>query len=140
MTVAVRNRQRRHRVPTARLRLLASQVARRLRLRHRELSIALISDGAMTQLNARYHGGTGSTDILTFDYGEAAELVISVDRALAHARRFCTTPRRELARYVVHGLLHLAGWDDQTAAARRRMRAAERRLLRECLGPIWRGA
>jgi probable rRNA maturation factor len=60
------------------------------------------------------------------------ELVISTEQAIANARRFRTTPARELTLYVVHGILHLHGYDDRTPAQRRRMRAAERRFLRSC--------
>jgi len=50
---------------------------------------------------------------------------------VAQARRYRTKPSRELALYVVHGLLHLAGQDDRTVAQRRKMRAAERLTLRK---------
>lgn len=136
MNVAVRNRQRRRAVPVATIRALAAFVANQLHLPHTDLSIVLISDPVMACLNQQYHNVSGTTDILTFDYGDAAELIISVDRAVAHARRFRTSPHAELARYVIHGLLHLAGWDDNTAVARRRMRAAERRWLARALPNI----
>ena len=124
MTVEVRNRQRR-RVNTRQLRQLAERI-------HTgdSLSIVLVSDREMAELNLRYHHVAGPTDILTFDYGEGqGELIISVDHAVSQARRYRTTPARELALYVVHGILHLSGYDDRTPAERQRMRAAERRLL-----------
>ena len=126
MIVEVRNRQRAHRVNVARLEKLAASAG----LKFQTLSIVLVSDAAMARFNRRYHATAGTTDILTFDYGEGhGELIISVGRAVAQARQFHTTPARELALYVVHGLLHLRGFDDRTPAQRRRMRAAERRLL-----------
>jgi len=87
----------------------------------------------MTPLNEQFHHVAGPTDILTFDYGDAGELIISVDHAVAQARRYRTKPSRELALYVVHGLLHLAGQDDRTVAQRRKMRAAERLTLRKII-------
>ncbi|MCS7047837.1 MAG: rRNA maturation RNase YbeY [Verrucomicrobiae bacterium] len=140
MIVAVRNRQRRHPVSVTAIRRLAIRVSDRLKLPHEELSIVLVSDAVMACLNARYHNMAGPTDILTFDYGTLAELLISVDRAVAQARRFRSTRHAELARYVVHGLLHLAGWSDATSAERRRMRAAERRFLRDAHISVFRTA
>lgn len=126
MTVTVANRQRAHRVNVARLK----EIVTRAGSGFRSLSIVLVSDTAMAQFNARYHATPGTTDILTFDYGDGeGELIISVPRAVAQARQFGSTPSRELALYVVHGILHLRGLNDQTPGQRRKMRAAERRQL-----------
>jgi len=96
------------------------------------LSIVLVSDSAMARYNQQYHATAGTTDVLSFGYGDGhGELIISVPRAVAQARQFRTTPSRELALYVVHGILHLQGYDDLTPGPRRRMRAAERRWLRK---------
>lgn len=123
--VDVRSRQRR-KVNTRRLR----QLAESLNTTGLTLSIVLVSDRQMAALNLQYHHVAGPTDILTFDYGEGqGELIISVDHAVSQARRYRSTPARELDLYVIHGLLHLRGYDDRTPAQRRRMRAAERRLL-----------
>ena len=95
-----------------------------------DLSVVVVNDAAMAKLNTRYHATPGPTDILTFDYGAGqGELVISIDRVVANAQRFRCSASRELARYIVHGILHLHGFADQTAPQRHRMRAAERRLL-----------
>ena len=128
MTLDVRNRQRSHKVNCAKLRQLALEVAADFQ----SLSIVLVSDPAMARFNRQYHATAGTTDVLSFDYGAGhGELIISVPRAVAQARQFRTTPSRELALYVVHGILHLQGHDDLTPGPRRRMRAAERRWLRK---------
>ena len=59
------------------------------------------------------------------------EIFICVDDALAQARRFRTTWQSELVRYLVHGVLHLCGYDDQSPPARRKMKREEARLLRQ---------
>ena len=124
MTVDVCNRQRR-RVNTRQLRQLAERIHT-----GQSLSIVFVNDREMAKLNLRYHHVAGPTDILTFDYGDGeGELIISVDHAVANARRYHTTVARELALYVVHGLLHLHGYDDRTPRQRARMRVAERRIL-----------
>jgi rRNA maturation RNase YbeY len=60
----------------------------------------------------------------------AGELFICLDDAVKQAREFRTTWQEELARYVIHGLLHLRGFDDVEPAARRVMKREENRLLR----------
>jgi probable rRNA maturation factor len=137
MTVEVRNRQPRSRsrlqVDTRALKTLAAQALELVgAAAHYNLSIALVTDKQIAALNARYHQVHGPTDILSFDYGEGqGELIMSTERVRAQARQFRTTPGRELALCVIHGILHLHGHDDVTSTARRKMRAAERRLMRQ---------
>jgi probable rRNA maturation factor len=102
-----------------------------------EIGITLLDDAAMRGLNRAFRGLGRTTDVLAFDLrssrspGEprSGEVVISTDRVLAQAPRYRVTPARELARLAVHGLLHLRGFDHHRLGERRRMRAAERRLL-----------
>ena len=115
-SVTVRNHQRRYRVGLTRLRQTATRAADLAGLNQAELGIVLVSDRKIAALNRSFHQTAGPTDILTFDYGDEAELVISVDHAQANARRYRTTVYRELVLYLVHGLLHLAGYGDATAA------------------------
>jgi probable rRNA maturation factor len=132
MNVTVQNRQRRWRVDGAGGAALAMAVAGWLRLPAGELGLVVVGDRAMRALNRRFHGVDAATDVLAFGYSRQpfrGEIIVSVDHAVANARRFGVTPARELALYLIHGLLHLAGYRDATPAARARMRAAERRLL-----------
>jgi probable rRNA maturation factor len=128
--VTVSNRQRQLKVDT---RWLAGMAGRALAFIHdadSQLGIALVDDATIARLNAQYHDTPGPTDVLSFDYGEGqGELIISVECAIRQARHFRTTPARELILYVVHGILHLHGYDDQTPNDQRRMRAAERKLI-----------
>src|SRR5260370_41939035 len=80
----------------------------------------LISDGRMSRLHQEFLGETGPTDVLTFQHGE---IFISVETAKRHARAFGNSLVRELQLYIVHGLLHLNGFDD---------RSEERRVGKEC--------
>ena len=128
--VVVSNRQRRLKINT---RLLAEIAERALELvpaDAAQLSIVLVNDSTITKLNAQYHATPAATDILSFDYGKGqGELIISVEHAIGQAKRFRSTPARELVLYVIHGILHLHGYDDTTPRRRVRMRNAERRLL-----------
>jgi probable rRNA maturation factor len=59
------------------------------------------------------------------------EIFISLDDAVVQARKFRTTWHSELIRYLIHGILHLRGYDDRRPACRRQMKREENRLLRE---------
>ena len=92
-----------------------------------EIFIWLISDRRMGLLHRRFLGQSGSTDVLTFQHGE---IFISVDTARRHARAFGNSLLPELKLYIVHGLLHLHGFDDQTPAEARKMKTAQEKILR----------
>ncbi len=102
-----------------------------------QLGVYFIQAADMARLNEQFLGHAGSTDVLTFDYaagaepgGRRGEIFISVDDAVASAPRFRATWQLELARYLVHGLLHLRGYDDRRPAARREMKKEEDRVLK----------
>ena len=59
------------------------------------------------------------------------EIFVCVDEAVSQARRFRTTWQRELVRYVVHGVLHLLGYEDLHSRTRRKMKVAEDTLVRQ---------
>lgn len=129
-SVAVSNRQRRRKVNTRELAKIAQSALDLLHDTNSQIGIVLVDDATITKLNAQYHATAGPTDVLSFDYGEGqGELIISVECAIRQASRFRTTPARELVLYVVHGILHLHGYDDRAANGKRRMHAAERQLM-----------
>jgi probable rRNA maturation factor len=138
--VTVRNLQRRTLVNIAELETFAADAVKRclqlkkgkrtdLRKLH-EIFILLISDRRMALLHRKFLGQSGPTDILTFQHGE---IFISVDTARRHARAFGNSLLRELKLYIVHGLLHLHGFDDQTPAEARKMKTVQEKILRGTL-------
>jgi len=136
MTVEICNRQARHPLGLrVNPRLLKALASRALELAGADtdynLSLVLVNDKQIARVNARYHNVEGPTDVLSFDYGNGqGELIISTERAQAQARRFRTTAGQELTLYLVHGVLHLHGYDDTTPRERKRMRRAERKFMR----------
>lgn len=102
-----------------------------------ELGIVLTGDAPVRELNRRWRGLDRATDVLSFCYDDPpgavvnGDLIVSMDRVIAQAKRYRVTRGRELARLLVHGALHLAGLDHKSEAQRRHMRAREARLLRE---------
>jgi probable rRNA maturation factor len=91
-----------------------------------EILILIISDRRMAALHRRFKNKAGPTDVLTFQHGE---IFISAETALRNARRFGSTMVGEVELYIVHGLLHLQGFDDRNPADTRKMRAAEKKIL-----------
>ena len=90
----------------------------------------------MTRLNQQFLQHEGSTDIITFDHGSTperlfGEMFICVAEAERQAKAFGTTWQAELRRYVIHGILHLRGYDDLEPAKRRVMKREENRLVRK---------
>jgi probable rRNA maturation factor len=99
------------------------------------ISIALVDDATIRRLNLAHLGHDWPTDVITFPLSgleEAilvGEVVVSVETACAAAQDHSANPTEELALYVVHGLLHLCGYDDRGDADRAAMRARERQVL-----------
>ena len=97
----------------------------------REITTYFVGAKKMASVNERFLGHGGPTDVITFDYEkDGAEIFICPDVAVAQAKEFGTTPQMELVRYLVHGLLHLKGYDDHTARDRARMKKAEGKWVR----------
>ena len=136
MKVVVTNVQRRHPVSPVRMRRLVQQTARRLKIAARgTMSVIFLSPGAMRTMNRRALRHDRVTDVLSFRYdGEPVigEIAVAPSEAAAYARMNDVPYDEELARYVVHGLLHWTGRDDRTPSQQRRMRSDENRLLRAC--------
>jgi len=135
--LTVRNRVRHYRVDLRLLRriiqrLLAEFTARMVM----DLGIYLVGEPEMIRLNETFVRHRGSTDVITFDYSDpdealrSGEIFVCLDEARIQASRFGTTWQHELVRYIVHGLLHLNGYDDRRSRERDRMKQRENRLVR----------
>jgi len=113
---------------------LVTAALRRGRRAGGRISLVFVGDRALARLHAERLGDPSPTDVISFDLGSRGreiegELYISVERAREIARVGRLSARRELALYVVHGCLHLAGHDDRSPVQRRRMIAAEQAVL-----------
>lgn len=89
-----------------------------------------VSRETIAELHERYLRDPMPTDILTFDYGNAAEIFICPEVVRANAQLYQVSFAEELRRVLAHGLLHLSGLDDQTEEQQRQMREAEDFCLR----------
>ncbi len=99
-----------------------------------ELSLALLTDPALAKLHADFLDDPTTTDVITFEgdplLGSAGEICVSVDTAKAYAKKHRRDFSEELTLYLVHGWLHLGGYDDLAPVKKRKMRAAEARAMK----------
>ena len=98
-----------------------------------ELSIAFVDDLTIAQVHADFLDDPRPTDVITFpanaEMQSAGEIIVSVDHALSRAQELDEPFPSELSLYLVHGWLHLAGYDDRQEVDREAMRAAEKKAL-----------
>ena len=100
-----------------------------------EISLAFVDNPTIHTLNKRYLNHDEPTDVLSFPLSDpsakklAGELVLGVEVARAQAQERGHDEQAELALYVIHGLLHLCGYDDKTEQAEQEMRQRERHYL-----------
>ncbi len=136
--IDVSDRQRAVRIDAAWLVRVARRALARQAIDRAEISILLVGDRRMAALHEEWLGLAGPTDVITFDLGGPdasaegrlqGDIVVSAETARRVARELRWAPRHEVAYYVIHGLLHLAGHDDTDAVRRRAMRARERVLM-----------
>ena len=135
--ITVRNLQRNVQLDIVDLRSFAEralELCLRLPMKHptelqivREISVLIVSDRRIASLNRQFLDEPGPTDVITFQHGE---ILISAETARRQARQFRSTLGHELRLYLVHGLLHLHDFNDQTAAGARAMKKTQERIVR----------
>jgi len=145
------NHQRRVRVPIRILESFFARVRRRLRLSSDALAIALVSDAQIARWNSSYRGKPRPTDVLSFPTTHPAlkpkrggiseardsssstlylgDIAIAPAVARRNSRRFGRTFTQEMQILILHGILHLMGYDHETDSGQ--MERYERRLRRE---------
>jgi probable rRNA maturation factor len=153
MNIVIANRQQARKIDPRLLKKIAEALLADLEVGEAELGINLVAAREMTLINETFLRHEGPTDVITFDYsaGQAlrlfqssskingdrrdacptlhGEIFICVNEAVSQSKQFKTTWQSEIVRYFIHGVLHLLGHDDHLAAARRKMKREESRLL-----------
>lgn len=118
------------RLTSAWLRAVARQESRQIG----DISVVFCSDPYILSVNRQYLGHDYYTDIITFDYCEgpvlSGDLIISIDTVRANASEYgAASFEEELSRVIVHGVLHLIGYDDHTPEDQKQMRLKENEAL-----------
>ncbi|GMU84803.1 MAG: hypothetical protein AMXMBFR48_00450 [Ignavibacteriales bacterium] len=104
-----------------------------------ELTFSLVDDNTIYEINREYLKHDYPTDIITFNYSEKnqifidGEVLISYETALLNAKKYDVTLENEITRLIIHGVLHLLGFDDTTPSKKRVMKNKENALLKQIL-------
>lgn len=124
------NNTTRVRIDQRKIKRIAQEYLERRKIK-KDLSIAFIGDYKMRRLNKSYRGKDKSTDILSFegDRESFGELIINPRQTARQARRLGHRAEYELVFILVHGLLHLSGYEDDTEKDRVRMIALGEKFL-----------
>lgn len=101
----------------------------------KSLYVNIVSESEIKLINSKYLGHFFSTDIITFNYsGENdtldGEIFISLDDACYNAKKYKVSLDNEILRLVVHGILHLIGFDDKLPSQKKIMKAKENKLVK----------
>ena len=94
-------------------------------------AVFLVDDGGIGRMHAEFFGDPAATDVITFPLGNYGEIVVSVETARRQAAEFGNSLDRELTLYIMHGLLHLHGYEDGNSAGRAEMETLQEELLGE---------
>jgi probable rRNA maturation factor len=135
VTVEIADRQRHVSVDRLLMRRAVKRALRGAGVRKALISVAVVDDETMSRLNWEYLRHRGPADVLSFllDNGDVleGEVIAGAETALRAAPRYGWPPRDELLLYVIHGTLHLVGYDDRTPPQRAEMRRRESEVLQE---------
>lgn len=137
MQVSVRNIQRKHKVDPKDIQKILLDIMEKMGVTEGEISVALVSPLKIKELNKRYRGVSSPTDVLSFLLEEKpllGEIVISPEIAFRQAKKMKHSYTREMALLLIHGALHLLGFDHEKEEERKQMEELQERLLNEVVG------
>jgi probable rRNA maturation factor len=136
LTIEINADEQPHAVNRLRLKKAVRTILRDAGIKSAEISIAIVTDARMHELNRQYLEHDYPTDVLSFVLADdkrakslEGEIIASSDYAAREAPRYGWTADDELLLYIIHGCLHLVGHDDTTPEAKQAMREAEATYL-----------
>ena len=122
--IEVVNRQRRHKINSKQWREFTEKALRAIGRDNGSATIVFVSDDAIEKLNQRFRGKSSATDVLSFpaeaepfeveNGSHLGDVVISVERAAAQAKANKLSFSSEVEQLILHGLLHLCGYDHES--------------------------
>ena len=138
LKIEINTDEQSHAIDVARLKKAIRAVLSDAGIESAEISVGIVNDQRMHELNRQFLNHDYPTDVLSFvlEYDEErnaldGEIIASSDYAAREAERYGWTANDELLLYVIHGCLHLVGHDDTTDEAKEEMTAAEKRYLKQ---------
>lgn len=132
--VEIANEQDVLQIDEARLRTAVTHVLLREQIQEAVISLAIVDDDTIRPLNNEFLGHDYATDVLSFVLEQSerrleGEIIVSAETAISSASRFGWQPHDELLLYVIHGALHLVGYDDLEPDLQAQMRQREHEHL-----------
>ena len=109
---------------------IAKKTLKSLKTKLAEISLVFVSDIRMKSLNRKYRGRNRVTDVLAFDYGE---IIICLPQAKRQAKKINHSLRKELAILLIHGILHLAGYGDETKKGYNKMANKQKEIWQKII-------
>ena len=135
MAIQIKNLHKSYRINERLVKRIVSFILRYCKRPSRiDLDIIFLTDREIRRLNKRFKGADRPTDVLSFDLSNApapllGNIFISIDKASENSGIFNTTSEEELTLYIIHGILHLVGYDDETKKDRYRMEKMQKIVL-----------
>jgi len=140
--IEVQNCQKSVTIASSEMSRITRDILTFLKIRRAVVSIILLTNRSIRVVNKKFLAHDYPTDVITFDLSDGelsrsgktireldGEIYISAVMAKENAVRFKTRPRQEIVLYLVHGILHLCGYDDHSRREQERMRRREREVL-----------
>jgi probable rRNA maturation factor len=142
-SIHIHNHQKCVIVPPSQFKKIIQKVLKKERIVQAELSIVIVTDRKIHEINRKFLNHDFSTDVITFDLSDdelsrkkhtiikpvEGEIYVSAGAAARKGRELKVLPEQELLLYIVHGILHLLGYDDHAATDKKRMRKKEKEIL-----------
>jgi probable rRNA maturation factor len=137
ITIQIANRQKTLPLDRRRIRRAVRTIVTDAHFADAQISVTVVDDPMIAKLHQQYLHDPDPTDVLSFLLEQSAqvlegEVIASAEMARACAPKYACTPAEELLRYVIHGTLHLVGYDDTTPRKRAVMKRKEEQYLRLC--------
>lgn len=112
------------------------ELSKELNISISSVNVSFVDNKEILEINGKYLNHHFTTDILTFNYNGSntdldGEIIISYDDAIENAKRFNTTGKEEYLRLIIHGILHLVGYDDQQKNDKLKMKRKETSLVKK---------
>jgi len=139
MKIYIRTLQIRNPITNQQIKSQIKKVLQHENVKDAELSLVFASDRKIKSLNKKFLSRNHPTDVLAFDLTHksqlgscstlSGEIIISIDTAKRNAKKYNNSFGNEIKLYMIHGILHLLGYDDTTKSKRELMRKKEKELL-----------
>lgn len=137
MEIKIHNRQKNCKIDRRKIILLVKVTLGKFLSYHGEINVVFVDNRKIRELNKKYLHRPAVTDVIAFSYNTWSkkenfygDIFISAEQAEKQAKDYRNTLKREIYFLVLHGILHLLGWKDNTAEQRKKMLEKQEEILK----------